>query len=81
DKPNRRIPWHKLAVTVPTELMPWPEDEPKLAGVSCFGMSGTNAHVILEAPPKPSQVELSTELIEPTYHLLIPILKSRVILK
>ncbi|AOX03124.1 polyketide synthase [Moorena producens PAL-8-15-08-1] len=76
DKPNRRIPWHKLAVTVPTELMPWAEDEPKLAGVSCFGMSGTNAHVILEAPPKPSQVELSTEVIEPQYHLLTLSAKS-----
>ncbi|NER45701.1 MAG: SDR family NAD(P)-dependent oxidoreductase [Symploca sp. SIO1A3] len=76
DKPNRRIPWRKLPVTVATELMPWSEDEPKLAGVSCFGMSGTNAHVIVEAAPKLPQVELATEEIEPRYHLLTLSAKS-----
>ncbi|WP_041233336.1 type I polyketide synthase [Cylindrospermum stagnale] len=76
DKPNPRIPWHKLPVTVPTELTPWPEHEPKLAGVSAFGMSGTNAHVILEEAPKLPQVELSTGVIEPIYHLLTLSAKS-----
>ncbi|NEP57546.1 MAG: alpha/beta fold hydrolase [Symploca sp. SIO2G7] len=70
DQPNRRIPWHKLPVTVATELMPWLENKPKLAGVSCFGMSGTNAHVVVEAAPKPPQVKLATEEIEPRDHLL-----------
>nr|AIU56842.1 anatoxin-a synthetase E polyketide synthase [Cuspidothrix issatschenkoi RM-6] len=70
DKPNSRIPWHKLPVTVPTKLMPWPEHEPKLAGVSSFGMSGTNVHVIVEAAPQLPQVELSSQGTEPLYHLL-----------
>ncbi|OBQ19025.1 type I polyketide synthase [Anabaena sp. AL93] len=76
DKPNRRIPWHKLPVTVPTELMPWPEHEPKLAGVSAFGMSGTNVHVIVEAAPQLQQVELSSQGIEPSSHLLTLSAKS-----
>ncbi|MBF2050487.1 MAG: SDR family NAD(P)-dependent oxidoreductase [Elainella sp. C42_A2020_010] len=49
-QPNPYIPWQQLAVQVPTHLVPWPSlaHQPRLAGVSSFGMSGTNVHVILE---------------------------------
>lgn len=42
-------------IEIPTSLTPWTSsDEPKLAGVSAFGFSGTNAHLILgEAPLQP----------------------------
>ncbi|MFN9546075.1 MAG: type I polyketide synthase [Cyanobacteriota bacterium] len=50
--PNPFIDWEGSPVRVPTQLTPWPEEAP-LAGVSGFGFSGTNAHVILEAPPAP----------------------------
>lgn len=51
DEPNPHIPWDKLAVKVLTEPTAWPTNsEKQLAGVSAFGMSGTNAHVVIEAP-------------------------------
>ncbi|MEO0770198.1 MAG: type I polyketide synthase, partial [Cyanobacteria bacterium J06649_4] len=47
--PNPYIPWGRLAVDVPQALTPWPEtEEPRRAGLSGFGMSGTNAHLIIE---------------------------------
>ncbi|HHO52935.1 MAG TPA: polyketide synthase, partial [Deltaproteobacteria bacterium] len=38
-------------LVLPTEPIPWPGDSPRVAAVSAFGMSGTNAHLILSAPP------------------------------
>ncbi|WP_172381237.1 non-ribosomal peptide synthetase [Streptomyces sp. MNP-20] len=34
---------------VPTRELPWPEDRPRVAAVSSFGIGGTNAHLVLEA--------------------------------
>ncbi|MBI1357395.1 MAG: SDR family NAD(P)-dependent oxidoreductase [Acidobacteria bacterium] len=50
--PNPHLQWDRLAITVPTKAAAWetPEAE-RIAGVSSFGISGTNAHVILGAPP------------------------------
>jgi myxalamid-type polyketide synthase MxaB len=48
-KLNNYIPWEKLPVKVTTELMPWPAlNDRRIAGVSSFGFSGTNVHVVLE---------------------------------
>jgi acyl transferase domain-containing protein/SAM-dependent methyltransferase/acyl carrier protein len=54
ETPNPHIQWEGLPLQVTTRLTPWQkEDGPLLAGISSFGFSGTNAHVILgEAPPQ-----------------------------
>nr|AIW82282.1 PuwE [Cylindrospermum alatosporum CCALA 988] len=52
-QPNPHITWDNLPVVVPTTRTPWNRgDKPLIAGVSSFGMSGTNAHIVLEAAPQ-----------------------------
>lgn len=53
--PNAHVPWNELALKVVDEPTPWPQKR-RLAGVSAFGFSGTNAHVVLEAPPERDQI-------------------------
>lgn len=52
--PTPHIPWDKIPVRIPTRLEEWePLDGKRLAGISAFGFSGTNAHAVLEeAPPE-----------------------------
>ncbi len=52
-RPNPRLDWARLALRIPTALTDWqPGDSPRLAAVSAFGFSGTNAHLILEESPQ-----------------------------
>ena len=52
-EPTPHVPWEGLPLVIPTQLMAWPSGgQPRLAGVSSFGLSGVNAHIVLqEAPP------------------------------
>jgi acyl transferase domain-containing protein/SAM-dependent methyltransferase len=53
---NLGVDWASLPITVPVAATPWPAiGGRRLAGVSSFGFSGCNAHVILESAP-PSNV-------------------------
>ncbi|MET0406565.1 MAG: beta-ketoacyl synthase N-terminal-like domain-containing protein, partial [Cystobacter sp.] len=52
---NPRIRLEGTPFYVPTETTPWTRSStPRFAGVSAFGMSGTNAHIILEEAPVPA---------------------------
>ncbi|GGY18423.1 type I polyketide synthase [Paludibacterium paludis] len=52
-RPNPRLELDATPFRVVDRRMPWPADRPRLAGVSAFGFGGTNAHLILAAPPAP----------------------------
>ncbi|WP_193199909.1 non-ribosomal peptide synthetase/type I polyketide synthase [Nostoc sp. MG11] len=68
-QPNPYISWNEIPVVVPTEQTPWRAGTiPRLAGVSAFGFSGTNAHLVLEEAPQPQPV--TTNNIQRSCHLL-----------
>ncbi|WP_157857240.1 type I polyketide synthase [Streptomyces varsoviensis] len=53
EEASRRVDWSTGAVRLLSDPRPWDTgDEPRRAGVSAFGMSGTNAHAILEQAPE-----------------------------
>jgi myxalamid-type polyketide synthase MxaB len=67
-QPNPYINWDELPVSVTTESMAWSIGEKRrIAGVSSFGASGTNAHLVLEEAPK---LEPKVESSERPLHVL-----------
>jgi acyl transferase domain-containing protein len=74
ERSNPEIDFPSTPFVVNTSLRPWPRGrQPRLAGVSSFGMGGTNAHVILEEAPA---VELAVEQMARPMHLLTLSAKS-----
>ncbi|WP_438860839.1 type I polyketide synthase [Amycolatopsis solani] len=53
DAPSSHVDWTAGAVELLTESREWTADRPLRAAVSSFGMSGTNAHTVLEAVAQP----------------------------
>jgi len=51
--PSPHIRWNDVRVRIVRDPLPWPrsENRRRLAGVSSFGLSGTNAHVVVAEPP------------------------------
>ena len=66
--PSPHIPWDDIPIRIPTKAEPWETNGKKrIAGVSAFGFSGTNAHVILEEAP---EVERKLADVQRPHHLL-----------
>ncbi len=65
-EPNPHISWSELPIAIPTKLTPWQNENEKFAGVSSFGFSGTNSHIILSSPPP---VEEKKSGLERSLHL------------
>jgi amino acid adenylation domain-containing protein len=70
-RPNPQIDFSRTPFFVNATLTPWTEtDTPRRAGVSAFGVGGTNVHVVLEQPP-PSNTSTPQSSADEHPHLLV----------
>jgi len=68
-KPNIHINWQDIPIIIPTQAMNWQVNgKNRVAGLSSFGFSGTNSHIVLEEAPIP-QVK-SKQILSRPRHIL-----------
>ncbi|MFF3292015.1 type I polyketide synthase, partial [Streptomyces sp. NPDC003023] len=71
DEPSPHIEWDRSGLTLLQEARPWHKGErTRRAGISSFGLSGTNAHVVIEEAPEP------TATTEPSTPAPLPVVLS-----
>lgn len=69
-EPNPFIPWDKYPIEVVDKNTIWKnEGKPRRVGINGFGFGGSNAHIILEEPPKKERTEKIDE--DPVYLLKV----------
>ncbi|MFD4322420.1 type I polyketide synthase, partial [Streptomyces sp. NPDC058548] len=77
DEPSPHVDWTAGAVALLTEDAAWPDNPwPRRAAVSSFGVSGTNAHVIIEAAPEEDRGPAAERAPEPAAGTALPWLIS-----
>ncbi|MEU9336961.1 type I polyketide synthase [Streptomyces sp. NPDC048290] len=77
DTPSPHVDWESGAVRLLTEHRPWPPTgRPRRAGVSAFGMSGTNTHIVLEQAPEDTGETPATAPEPLPFPLPLPLLLS-----
>ncbi|MFI1401158.1 type I polyketide synthase, partial [Streptomyces sp. NPDC020681] len=77
NEPTPYVDWEAGDISLLAEAREWPhKDTPRRAAVSAFGVSGTNAHVILEQPPTDEAAEPDTGTTEPQALPVLPWLLS-----
>ncbi|RSN39365.1 ketoacyl-synthetase C-terminal extension domain-containing protein, partial [Actinomadura sp. WAC 06369] len=78
EEPSSHVDWTSGNVRLLRDAVEWPAgEEPRRAGVSAFGVSGTNVHIILEEAPEP--VENETRSDEPESPVLRPVAPAWVV--
>lgn len=77
-EPTRAVDWKTTNMELVLDNRPWVPTDSRLrrAGVSAFGMGGTNAHVIVEEPPKPSIEKIVDHVPKPSLFNNVPFLLS-----
>ncbi|ABM11841.1 type I polyketide synthase [Mycolicibacterium vanbaalenii] len=72
--PSPHIPWNRLPVRIVDDPVPWTRSgRSRVAGISSFGFSGTNAHVLVEEAPRADRAGAAPQPAAPGGFGMLPL--------
>ena len=77
DEPSRQVPWDRLPIQVVRDATEWPKDAHPMAAVTALGLVGTNAHVIVGAPPTVDVEEEGQDALADEMHSHLLVLSAK----